>query len=157
MDPGTVLRKTTKGLDEMANRTFRLAQRARGVLIVVDGKLSRAAVLQRTVDPAGSEQLVDELIRDGFIEPVEAPDGPAAHGVRGAGSSTPDLAALRRKAASAVIDALGPDGESLALQIERCRTEDGLGELLDRCHDIVRRVRGATAADRFVQRCGLTG
>lgn len=157
MDPGTVLRKTAKGLEEMANRTFRLPQRARGVLIVVDGKLSLAAILQRTVDPAGSQLLLDELVEQGFVEAISSPSskeqavsGPAAEG------PAIDLAKSRRVAASAVVDALGPDGEMLAMQIEKCGSPEQLLDLIARSQDIVRRVRGAKAADAFAQRAGLS-
>jgi len=156
LDPGTVLRKTAKGLEEMANRTFRLPQRARSVLIVVDGKLNLAAILQRTVDPAGSALLLDELVEQGFVESISttATSEQAAPASAAEGSAV-DLVKSRRVAASAVVDALGPDGEILAMQIEKCRSAEQLLDLLGRSQDIVRRVRGAKAADAFAQRAGL--
>jgi len=157
LDPGTVLRKTAKGLEEMANRTFRLPQRARSVLIVVDGKLSLDAILQRTVDPAGSQLLLDELVEQGFVEAISSPSSKeqAASGPTAEDPAAIDLAKNRRVAASAVVDALGPDGEMLAMQIEKCRSPEQLLDLLARSQDIVRRIRGAKAADAFAQRVGL--
>lgn len=155
MDPGTVLRKTAKGLEEMSNRTYRLPQRSRSVLIVVDGRLTRAAVLQRTVDPLESGRVLDDLLAQGFIEVSHTSPDAAARPAPGDGAHAIDLAATRRAAASAVLEALGPDGEMLAMQIEKCRTVDDLLELIDRSHDIVRNVRGTKAAESFAQRCGF--
>ena len=156
MDPGTVLRKTPKGLEEIANRTFRLPQRARSVLIVVDGKLNLASILQRTVDPDGSALLLEDLVEQGFVEAVPAAsNSEKTVSADASEGSAIDLAKSRRIAASAVVDALGPDGEMLAMQIEKCRSADQLLDLIARSQDIVRRVRGAKAAEAFAQRTGF--
>lgn len=154
----TVFRKTAKGQTEIETRAHRLAPRLRGLLIVVDGK--RDAGSLAALVPQGGEDLVAELLAQGFIEalpeaapappprPAAAPAPTADQVTLGSG----DFEAVRRSAARALNDELGPAAETLAIRIERARGMAELRPLLVQAAQAVANLRGRAAAEAYAAR-----
>ncbi len=68
----TIYIKTDKGQDEIATRKHRLRPMQRAVLILVDGQISTESLLEKALLLGQDDSLVDELIAQGFIAPVNA-------------------------------------------------------------------------------------
>src|SRR5207244_4017091 len=76
MKPANVYHKTEKGVDEIARRTFRLPQRLRTILIMVDGIKPAALLLQHAGQLGMNGESLLELEQSGFItlNPAAEPD-----------------------------------------------------------------------------------
>lgn len=154
MSVATVFRKTAKGVDEIANRTYRLAPRLRMALILVDGVRSDAE-LDKLIAQHPSETR-QELIREGYIEPIaEVPSKP----VRAAAAPTApgelegsSFARFRADAVRAFNELTGPTGEGLAMKMEKTTTREQLGPLLETAYRIIANAHGAQAAIEFKAR-----
>jgi hypothetical protein len=63
--------KTPKGIEEINSRTYGLSQRARQMLIMMDGKRSLSDVA--TIVPEGeAEVLLANLVAEGFVVPLQS-------------------------------------------------------------------------------------
>jgi hypothetical protein len=69
--------KTDKGQEEIRSRTYRLQPKPRALLVIVDGKKAVDELLQTATGLGGGPELLESLIKDGFIEEVSA-EAPAA-------------------------------------------------------------------------------
>jgi hypothetical protein len=122
--------KTPKGIEEMSSRCHGLSQRARRVLIMLDGKRGDAEIAAMFPDGEGAAALAT-LISEGFITPLNG-TGP-----------TPDAGKTAERAAPPANDAerfemaknfmrntldkyLGGMGTGLMNQIGKCTTQDEL-------------------------------
>ena len=93
MDPSAVFAKTPKGLEEVANRTYKLPPRLRALLIMVDGKISAAELAAKAASLGGIVPMLAELSSQGFIA---APTTQAAETVpAGAATGTATATAPR--------------------------------------------------------------
>jgi hypothetical protein len=157
IDPNVVLRKTAKGQQEVDTRAFRLPMRVRALLIMVNGERSVSQLLAGALGTGDSA--LRELLAGGF---VEARDGSAVAAVpaatpaarpdisaKGAAAAPLDLNATQRAAVKAIEDLLGPEGESIALKIERCKTPGDLKAVLERTRDLIAASRGELRAQKF--------
>lgn len=124
----TLYRKTPAGQAEVGSKAHHLPPRARSLLIMVDGKRTQSD-LRAMLGPAVDEAL-SLLVREGLIEPMaEAPTTrPAPLDVAPPPPAAPavNLDALRREAARALTDGLGPMADALALRIETAKDPDQL-------------------------------
>jgi hypothetical protein len=59
---------------------------------------------------------------------------------------------LRREAVRELVDRVGPMGETLGIRMERARTPAELAALLDTAAQIIANVRGAGAAQAYLQK-----
>lgn len=142
-----MLRKTEKGKQEIASRAHGLRQAARSVLLMIDGKRTEAEL--RGLMPAALAQELDRLLQEGFVEnevvappPAIAPPPP-----------TPaDPMQKRQEAARAVTEALGPQGDHLALRIERCKTAEDLQEALFFAYQVMGDLGRSRQAQAFAER-----
>ena len=159
-----VYRKTEKGVTEIATRALRLGPRQRSALILVDGRKTDAELAQLILaDPAST---LTNLLAEGFIEVLATlADRPAEHlaerpaerkaaapvvaAARPAGSDGAAFESLRRDAARALNDQLGPAAELIAVKIERARSMPELQPLLVQAAKLLRNVRGSAAAEAF--------
>ena len=117
MDRDTVLSKTAKGKEEIETRKHKLDQRLRVLLITVNGRLTAgelAAQLGKTGDAA---PLLEQLLKDGFIE--QALD-PAAR-----------LKRAKTELVAVIADALGPNGDDIAIKIEGAKSLEDLRAYLE--------------------------
>lgn len=153
IDPGAVFRKTAKGIEEIDKRTHRLGIKLRMALVLVNGERDAAEIIVDVRD--NGETLLAELLAGGFIEPASGV--PTAGTVTAAASASPpsaatgvlDLKTAQRTAVKAVEELLGPEGESLALKIERCKNAVELQATLEKTRDLIRMSRGEARAQKF--------
>ena len=112
MEPNTVLSKTDKGREEIETRKYKLDQRLRAVLITVNGKLTAGELVRQFSQATDINAQLEKLLREGFVQqPLD------------------DSARLKQARAgiSALIsEALGPDGEGIALKVEGAKSTDEL-------------------------------
>lgn len=150
MDADDIFVKTAKGSEEVATRALRLEFRKRTALILVDGR-STVEILQTRI-PGDGFLLLEELWRDGFIENVngEAPLSAVPADTSRAADALPFNLEAAKTAASRMIDALlGPEGESMAIALERTKSAAEFSARAERTRDLIKQMRGAAAATKF--------
>jgi hypothetical protein len=165
----TIYAKSPAGQLELKSRSNAVPPRARTLLILVDGKRSDTELSALVPD---FEASVDALLKAGLIEPVASARPPAStRAVGGPEAPSPaaapaaervpppppapaaiDLPTLRLESARAVNNLLGPEGDALAMRIERAAEAEVLQVALERCVSYIAATRGKRAADEFAQR-----
>lgn len=162
MSTQSVFEKTGKGADELKTRRHGLSPRLRQLLILVDGKRDLGELARMLPGPDLVDQL-GQLERGGFVaRPLEAfasrpeqePAPTAEVANERAAPAVEDLRALRARVARALIDTIGPNGDELAMRIERTRSVDELQALLPAVLSVVEACGGRTGVDAFLQRGG---
>ncbi len=156
-----VFRKTGKGADELRTRRHGLGPRLRQLLILLDGRRNIAELSRMLPGPDLGEQLA-QLEQGGFVaRPFDAgvPQAGAAAPAATAPVAAPaagagDLQPLRARVTRALLDTIGPNGDDLAIRIERARTTDELRALLPAVLSVVEACRGRAGIDDFLRRCG---
>lgn len=160
----TIFRKTDKGQTEVETRAHRLAPRLRSALILVDGKRS-SDELRKLIAQQADDTLA-ALNDQGFIEvaavasaPAASAPAPAVSEPRTSSSSsssssggTRDFDGLRRQLVREFNELTGPLGEAMAIRMEKAADRQALRALLAAAGEYVIGVRGASAANDFVQR-----
>jgi hypothetical protein len=126
----------------------------RSLLIMIDGKRGFADLTALTGD---CEQLLSQLVQDGLIEPL----GGAMPTAAGLASDVPAAATApaplqvslpdaKRFASHLLMDLLGPTSEMLCMKIESANNMADFVTAVKRAREIVRDIKGASAAERFV-------
>jgi hypothetical protein len=149
-------RRTAAGDDAVARHAPELETAARVLLAAVDGKRSLAILKARFNALVPVETILERLARAGYVELPGAPapsPAAAAAAVPGAAPAAPafDLAVARRMAVRALTETLGPEGDMLALQIERSKTAAEFTTLHAKALGVVRAQRGDEAVATFLQ------
>jgi hypothetical protein len=166
----TIYTKSPAGQREITSRSNVVSPRARMLLILVDGKRTDTELAALVPDFAAG---ADALLKAGLIVATDsipppstrpagaaAPPGraapPAAAAAPTARSPSPaapkDFATLRRDAARAVNDLLGPEGDAFAMRVERAAEMEVLQVALERCVAYIATTRGKRVAEDFAQR-----
>jgi hypothetical protein len=153
-----IYHKTPKGMESIANRHSGLGPRLRSLLIMIDGKRSFSDLNALTGE---CEALLAQLAQDGMIEPA----GGTAPASAGPSSSWPDsqaattaptplvvvsLPEAKRVATRLLVEMLGPTSEMLCMKIESAGNLADFVSAVKRAREIVRDVKGAGAAERFI-------
>ena len=73
MSPESVLEKTTKGVEEIETRKYKLDSKLRTILIQVNGKLTAGELATSFAQLGDVAALLDDLHRQGFVLPRVAP------------------------------------------------------------------------------------
>lgn len=134
--------KTPKGIDEMNNRTFGLPQRARLVLIMIDGKCSDIEIAARFPDGEG-EALLANLVVSGFVAPLKSASVATTSANKPIEKFAPPRDAAQRFEMAKnlmrnTINAfLGGMGSSLINQIDKCTNLDELRPLYKAWQDAI--------------------
>ncbi len=179
-----IYKKTNKGLAEIETRAQRLAPRLRSLLIVVDGKRDVDAIRALVQQP--TDDALQALELQGFVEVVGNSTAAAKTATPAASSAAPNVAAsanpsaraavtgpapaasgviplhadnfnaLRSQAVRALLDAVGPAGDGLAMRLEKARSAPELQPLLVHAARLVAELGGRAAGERFTARF-LTG
>jgi hypothetical protein len=135
MEPNTVLSKTDKGREEIETRKYKLDQRLRAVLITVNGKLTAGELVRQFSQATDINAQLEKLLREGFVQqPLD------------------DSARLKQARAgiSALIsEALGPDGEGIALKVESAKSTEELRAYLESRRDMLDGALGKEKAAAF--------
>ena len=151
----TIYRKTEKGQTEIETRLFRLLPRMRTALILVDGHRNDSELAK--LIPGEPVSTLQSLLADGFIEVLavveqrstaRAPTPQEPHG-RSPSVHSPAFEQRRRDAIRTLNDQLGPEGESLAIRMERCHDWGHLLPVLQTAQQVLRNARGAAVAADF--------
>lgn len=119
MNLQAVLSKTAKGAEEIETRKYKLEQRLRTLLIVVNGKSTAGELLEKFAQMGDLTPRLEKLIADGFV----------AEAVRAAVSSE-GFEAARAELSKALSDALGPAGDAICMKLEACGSMQELKEFL---------------------------
>ena len=119
MNLQAVLSKTAKGTEEVETRKYKLEQRLRSLLIMVNGKETAAELVQKFAQVRDITPSLEKLQADGFI--AEA-GGEAARG--------PGFESARAQLSKALSDALGPAGDSICMKLEECDSAKELKDFL---------------------------
>lgn len=140
--------KTDKGREEVEQRRYGLAPRARSVLIVLDGKTPLRLLAERYSANPHFFVEVDALLEQGFI--AEVPTGSARPAARASEAATGDP---RGQLAELARSLLGKHAQPVVTRIEKCAggTEE-LVACLDSCHKLIRLTIDEQKAEQFVQR-----
>jgi hypothetical protein len=152
--------KTTEGVREIETRERRLPPRVRSALILIDGKRSDADLAKLIQQPAETLQVLLDagliaVVGNGPLTkeaPAAAKAGPPGLAQSVAPELDTDLPTLRREAVRAINDLLGPEGEMLALRLERASDMKDLRAVLERAVAYIANARGGGAAAKFAAR-----
>jgi hypothetical protein len=152
-----VFRKTESGTQEMGAPSGGLSPKLRRALILVDGART-VAELGALFRPGEIAAIVTELRDRGLVAPAGAtPGAPAADAARDAApGAIPErhFEEVRRRAMREISDRLGPNGDTLALKVERCRTPEELRVALREAETILASFLGADYGRSFARRIG---
>ncbi len=140
----TMYHKTPKGLEAVANRQSGLGPKLRSLLIMVDGKRSFTDLVALTGE---CEALLGELAQNGLIEPAAAA---APEATVPAPLDAASLSGAKHCATKLLIELLGPTSEVLCIKIESAGNLADFVSAVKRAREVVRDVKGATAAERFI-------
>lgn len=161
LDESLVFQKTEAGVAEMGTPSLGLSPKLRRALIVVDG-IRTVGELAAAFRPGEVEAILMDLQARGLVTltggVVAAPrakaETPAAPAAPAGGSTAERFEQVRRDAMRVVSHRLGPNGDALALRIERCRTPEELRTALREAEKIVASFLGAEAGKAFAQKVG---
>jgi len=122
--------KTPKGIEEMNKRSYGLPQRARLVLIMMDGKCNYGEIVSRFPDGEG-EAVVATLVEGGFVAPLQTAPKVTSSGKPIAKFEPPKNDAERFEMAknfmrNTVNAFLGGMGSGLNSQLEKCNNLEEL-------------------------------
>jgi hypothetical protein len=135
MEPNTVLSKTDKGREEIETRKYKLDQRLRAVLITVNGKLTAGELVRQFSQATDINAQLEKLLREGFVQqPLD------------------DSARLKQARAgigALISEALGPDGEGIALKVESAKSTEELRAYLESRRDMLDGALGKEKAAAF--------
>lgn len=157
LQASTVLRKTEAGINGIKQRDPLLTPKLRMLLIVVDGAKSVAELLKPLPNPEEARQMLAQLLDAGFASIVDAPKPapqptPAPTQAAKPKDNEPDatLTAAMRRATHLLDNLLGPDSESLCLQIERCTSSAQLNTKIIEISRIIAAMRSEKKAAEFL-------
>jgi hypothetical protein len=145
-----VYHKSAKGTEAIATRQHGLTPKLRTLLILIDGKRNLED-LGKFSQQGDTEQLLGQLLDQGFIEPVAEP----------VASTPPQLAAAparpaltlkeaQRFAVRRLTDIMGPNAEELCLRIEAARNVHDLQQAVARAEGTLRQFVNPHAAAEFM-------
>lgn len=104
MNQQSVLAKTRKGAEEIETRQYKLDQRMRALLLVVNGKVTVRELMANYARLGNVPEMLQQLASLGFVGEVKP-----------AGEIRPELASL-------VFEVLGPEAMAIAQEIEKCES-----------------------------------
>jgi hypothetical protein len=152
-----VYHKSAKGAEAIATRQHGLSPKLRSMLIMIDGKRSFEELVQVSQMLGNAEELLGQLLDQGFIEPggsvVSAPaplsSAPAALGPAVGPASTLTLSEAQRFVSRRLTDLLGPNAEELCLRIEGAKNVHDFQVAVARAEGMLRQFKNAHVAEEF--------
>lgn len=152
-----VYRKSAKGTEAIATRQHGLGPKLRSVLILVDGKRGFEELVRLSQILGDTEELLGQLLDQGFIEAVAGPNPAPATGAAVPASAPAPLAAApsiklidaQRFVSRRLTDLLGPNAEELCLRIEAARNLKEFQVAVGRAEGILRQYKSAHTAAEF--------
>lgn len=155
LDETLVFHKTALGAEEIGGATRTLAAKLRRALILVDGAKS-VAELAPMFRQGEIDAILEELQAGGY---VSLAGGEVALSAPAAGEPAPPNGLLRfeqakRAAMREVMDRLGPNGDTIAVKIERAGSPSELRSALVDAERLLSAYLGEAAARAFSQKIG---
>jgi hypothetical protein len=144
MNLQAVLHKTEKGVEEIGTRKYRLEQKLRTILIVVNGKATAAELLQKFESIGDVRPMIEQLLAGGFVREATAPSGA-------------EFKDIRIELSHALTDAMGPAGDAITLQLEECKDFDELRAFVEARRASLEGALGVRAARFFAKAKALLG
>ena len=130
MNQQSVLAKTKKGADEIETRQFKLDQRMRALLLVVNGKVTVRDLVANYARLGNVPEMLHQLTALGFVGEVSA------------SSVRPELASL-------VLETLGPEAIEIAKEIEQCESDADLRKYFASRREMFDRAMIKPRAEKF--------
>ena len=152
MQPGDVLAKTEKGLQEIQHRGAALTAAARRVLILVDGQRSVAELTHELAHHADVAALLDQLQALGLVRPIGKPGAVAAVGPSEVAANS-QHEALAQMAETLLGNARG--AKVLAKLRSAPDTQADLIAAIDTCARLIRLTIDERLADNFKSQATL--
>jgi len=149
MHPENVFQKTQKGREEIEKRAFRIDHKRRTLLIMADGRSNAAALAGKAAHIPDAMALLQSLWTEGFVEPVGAALAEVAQPLSGR-----PLEELKRIACGTIERLMGPDGDAIALKIERTQSPAAFFAEAAKARDALRAFLGPRQADEFWKALG---
>ena len=149
MHPENIFQKTQKGREEIEKRTFRIDHKRRTLLILADGRSNAAALAEKAAHIPDGMALLQSLWTEGFLEPV----GAVVEEVAQPPSGRP-LGELKRIASKAIERLMGPDGDTIALKLERAPTHEAFFAEAARAREALGAFLGPRQAEEFWKSLG---
>ncbi len=147
--------KSAKGSEAIATRQHGLGPKLRSLLIMIDGKRTFDDLVKVSNSQGDAEQLLDQLLQDGFIEPG-APAPRPVQATFTASAPAPltaesriSLAEAQRYAVRRLTDIMGPNAEDLCLRIEATRTASEFELVVAKAEGLLRQFVNSAAASEF--------
>ena len=155
LDETLVFHKTALGAGEIGGANRTLAAKLRRALILVDGAKS-VAQLAPMFREGEIDAILEELQAAGYISLA---GGEVALSAPAAGETAPSSGVQRfesakRAAMREVMDRLGPNGDSIAVKIERTGSPSELRSVLNEAERLLSAYLGEAAARAFAQKIG---
>jgi hypothetical protein len=155
LDESLVFHKTARGAEEIGGAGRTLAAKLRRALILVDGVKS-VADLAPMFRQGEIDAILAELQAGGYVSlegGAIADTSPQEAGAATAGGLQ-RFNEAKRAAMREVMDRLGPNGDSLAMKIERAGRPAELRSVLNEAERVMTAFVGEAAARAFVQKVG---
>ena len=160
LDEDLVFHKTDSGAREVAASARGLPAKLRRALILVDGA-KRVADLAPMFRPGEIDAILVELQDKGLDALAGGETAGVTAGAAAGAPEAPEWAAtathfeeVRRRAMHEISDRLGPNGDTLALKIERCATPEELRAALREAETILASFLGKEYGRAFAKKIG---
>lgn len=149
-----VYHKSAKGSEAIATRQHGLSPKLRSTLILIDGKRGFDELARLSQSLGDTEQLLGQLLEQGFIEEVSTAAAPAASAsartVTAPATGRPiSLLEAQRFAARRLFAILGPSAEPVCLRIEAARNAQDFRAAIKLAEVMVHDVRSGNVAAEF--------
>ena len=145
----TVFHKSAKGTEAIATRQHGLTPKQRTMLILIDGKRSYED-LAKLSQQDDTEQLLAQLLDQGFIEPVVAAVLSAPVSSDPVRQHPTTLKQAQRFAVRKLTDIMGPNAEELCLRIEAAHNVHDLQQAIAKAEGTLRQFVNSHAAAEFM-------
>jgi hypothetical protein len=156
-----ILKKTEKGLNALKVRDPMLTQKARVLLILIDGKKTIGELAPFLTAGSDTHEKFSELLQAGFVAEVSRQEvlqpqlDASTTGITikktEITNSTQNLQVAIRAACRMLTDILGPNSDVLSMQLEKCKTKDEFNVKILEFRKIVSSMRTEKHGDEFVK------
>lgn len=159
----TIFKKTEKGILALKVRDHALSFKLRNLLIMVDGIKTVEQLGRVTTSGADVQTHIDLLKAQEFVQVVSSSAANTAMVNRlqeaqtpatftgTASTALPSLPTAIKQSAKSLLDLLGPNSESLCIQLEKCQTIDQYNEKILALRKVIASMRNETIANEFVK------
>lgn len=147
MNAQTVLVKTARGEQAIAQRSHELDRHLRYVLILVDGRSNVAELRAKGTGLPDFDESLQLLERQGFICPEQTEDAEPG--------ATVDFAEVKEKLIVVAGEVLGADAQKVVKKLQAAPdSREGILEATGSCKRMVKLIIDEKKAEQLMLRCG---